>query len=85
MVRATKKELPNTFADVDVNDITVSLPVGITRADSGLDNDKFASDNKEDVTLRSGCPLSKLRSLKNDDRFPLVIKVITPSDVEVGR
>ena len=83
LVGAIKKELPNTFADVDVDDITVSLPVGITRADSGLDEECFMYQRPE-LTLHPSCPVSALANLVTPMK-PLVIKVINPSDEEVGR
>ena len=74
LIEAIKKKLSNTFADVDVSQLTLSLPDGITRAYSGLDNDKFASDLIEDTILRPGCLLSELADVGTDDRQPFIVK-----------
>ena len=83
LVRAVKAELPTKLGNFDVSQLTVSLPVGITRADSGLDEDALMYE-RPDATLHPSCPVSALANLVTS-KHPLVIKVITPSDEEVGR
>ena len=82
-VGAIKKKLPAKLDNVAVDDITVSLPVGITQADSGLTEECFMHE-RPDATLHPSCPVSALANLVTPMK-PLVIKVIKPSDEEVGR
>ena len=81
-VGAIKKKLPAKLGNIDDDDISVRLSDGITRADSGLDNDKFASDLIEDTILRPGCLLSELGDVGTDDRQPFIVSVIEPVTVQ---
>ena len=83
LVEATKKKLFPLMDNVAVSQLTLSLPVGITRAVSGLDEDAFMHE-RPDATLDPGCPLNALVKLNVTSKHPLVIKVIKPSDEEVG-
>ena len=84
-VGAIKKKLSPLLDNVAVSQLTVSLPVGIARADSRLNEEGFLDIKGDDSILHPGCLLSELGDIGTDDRHPLVIKVIEPSDEEVGR
>ena len=83
LVEATKKKLFPLMDNVAVSQLTLRLPDGINRADSGLDEDAFMYE-RPDATLHPSCPVSALANLVTPMK-PLVIKVIKPSDEEVGR
>ena len=83
LVRAVKAELPTKLGNFDVSQLTVRLPVGITRADSGLTEECLMYE-RPDLTLHPSCPVSALDNLVTS-KHQLVIEVITPSDEEVGR
>ena len=55
--------------------LSLHIPDGMTRSDSRLSNDWFATiDESDTTTLRVGLSLISLGSLGSDDRNPLVIK-----------
>ena len=65
--------LPNSpLANAFVGDIALHLPYGFER--SALSKECFASDDANDITLRSGLALTQLNELGSDDFHPLIIK-----------
>ena len=65
------------LATAFLSQLSLHLPVGVSKATSGIDNFWFYMDNKNDTVtrLRMSCPISYLCTHGSDDRKPLIIKL----------
>lgn len=72
LVASIKQALPSKLGAIDLDELTLHLPVGVTR--SALEEDCFATVDENDTTLDTGCPLSALSSLGSKSKHPLIIK-----------
>jgi hypothetical protein len=83
LVAAFQQRPGSLLANTDSGLITLHLPIGLTRSDSGLGDDCFANVDETDTTLDSGCPLSSLGSFGSRSKQPLIIRSVNDTQGNV--
>jgi predicted Ser/Thr protein kinase len=74
---AAFQQLHNSpLASAFVGDLTLHLPIGLTRSVSGLGEDCFAPTDSTGTTLRNGLVLIRLNGFGFDDLQPLIIRSV---------
>ncbi|KAJ3338491.1 hypothetical protein HDU83_008157, partial [Entophlyctis luteolus] len=74
VIGAVKQALAPRFDSTPADELTLHLPEGMARSDSGLSDNCFFTEDEKNSTLDPDCLLSALLSLKLISKLPLLIK-----------